>query len=655
MSGTIALSNIVLDFRKKDGSLNAGGTLEFFENLTLTPKAVFDGYGSSTQLANPLQFDAGGFEPGAWMSSGVYRIRLRETAPTFPSVLGPVVWTKDNINISTSSSVAQTGNAIVNGSFEDGTDGTTAGAPINWTLTTYTGSTFLVDPVDASHGAFSVKCTSTGNGGATLVTNSFSAVGNNEVVVWKLRTKSTVADVRNIVSIAWYTLAKVLISTTSIIDNSTTNPTAWTVLTGTTTAPSNAAFYKVTLVGCSPSDPTQGSTWFDGVEFGSLPRQETNNIWSGNQTILGEQTISNIVPKFTLIETDVSADNKRWDIIASGEDMHVRVVNDADNAVSTAIYIRRTGVVIDEVRLDKPTATADPTIALGLATKQYVDVPRTQAQIANTAIGQAQLKTTAGSVSTTTGQALLTLPGGQYGFYPYLKGFTSAVNGTATIGSAVNAVTAAAVEVLSIPITDTTLIAIGTSLAAQPISATQRYIQASPPYNLGDGDIQLFIFAEIDTLGNIISAYSAPEAPWHYNGPTTIKPDFYKDGVGYQMKSEFLLEHGSIKNAISKGIKIDKAMDDIAVSKIVQVEVTQSIKNADMGIMPHPFLSKSAGNTVIMIDPVSTMCEKLCVLQECGESVLDLLHDGYIVIGDKVKRFAPTGVDPISVKWKLTK
>lgn len=284
MTGIIPLSNIILDFRKADGSLNAGGTLEFFENLTLTPKAVFDGYGSSTQLANPLQLNAGGFEPGAWLGSGAYRVRLRETAPTFPGVLGPVVWTKDNVNISFASSIAQTGNAIVNGSFEDGTDGTTAGAPVNWTLTTYTGSTFLVDPVDASHGGFSAKCTSTGNGGATLVTNSFTAVGNSEVVVWKLRTKSTVADVRNIVSIAWYTVAQVLISTTSIIDNSTTNPAAWTVRTGTTTAPANAAFYKVTLVGCSPSDPTEGSTWFDGVEFGSLPRQEIANTWTAVQT-----------------------------------------------------------------------------------------------------------------------------------------------------------------------------------------------------------------------------------------------------------------------------------------------------------------------------------------------------------------------------------
>jgi hypothetical protein len=98
MSGLVPLSNIIYDFRKSTGEINAGGTLEFFDNLTLTPKDVFNGYGSSTILANPLQLNASGFEPGVWLGPGPYRIRCRETAPTFPSVLGPVIWTKDYVN-----------------------------------------------------------------------------------------------------------------------------------------------------------------------------------------------------------------------------------------------------------------------------------------------------------------------------------------------------------------------------------------------------------------------------------------------------------------------------------------------------------------------------------------------------------------------------
>ena len=283
MSGFVPLSNIILDFRQATGEVNAGGTLEFFDNLTETYKDVFNGYGSTTPLSNPLQLDASGFEPGAWLGSGAYSIRLRGTAPSYPTVLGPIIWTKDNVNI-TSAITAQPGNFIANGSFENGDDGTGTGAPTSWALTTYTGSTFLLDSTDTRHGAYSAKCTSVGNGGATLVTTDFTACSVGDMVVWKLLMKSTVADVRNIVSIAWYDSAQALLSATSVYDDSATNPTAWTVKSGVTTPPANSKFYKVTLIGCSPTDPTAGSTWFDGVEFGTLPRQETANTWAALQT-----------------------------------------------------------------------------------------------------------------------------------------------------------------------------------------------------------------------------------------------------------------------------------------------------------------------------------------------------------------------------------
>ena len=101
MPGLVPLANVILDFRKSDGTMNAGGTLEFFENLTTTSKDVFNAYNSSTALSNPMQLDAAGFEPGAWLGDGAYRVRLRATAPAFPGTLGAVIWTKDNVNPST--------------------------------------------------------------------------------------------------------------------------------------------------------------------------------------------------------------------------------------------------------------------------------------------------------------------------------------------------------------------------------------------------------------------------------------------------------------------------------------------------------------------------------------------------------------------------
>src|SRR3990167_709514 len=58
------------------------------------------------------------------------------------------------------------------------------------------------------------------------------------------------------------------------------------------------------------------------------------------------------------------------------------------------------------------------------------------------------------------------------------------------------------------------------------MSAQQRYVQASPPYNLGDGDVPLFVFVVVNSLGKIESTYVAQDPPWANNGPTNIQPDF---------------------------------------------------------------------------------------------------------------------------------
>ena len=105
MPGIVPLANVITDFRKADGTMNAGGTLEFFDNLTLTYKDVYNAYNSATTLSNPLQLDAAGFEPGVWLGDGVYRIRCRATAPAFPSTLGAAIWTKDYVSPEVTASV----------------------------------------------------------------------------------------------------------------------------------------------------------------------------------------------------------------------------------------------------------------------------------------------------------------------------------------------------------------------------------------------------------------------------------------------------------------------------------------------------------------------------------------------------------------------
>lgn len=143
MPGLVPLANVITDFRKADGTMNAGGTLEFFDNLTLTEKDVFNGYNSSTTLANPLQLDAGGFEPGVWLGDGPYRIRCRATAPAFPTTLGAVIWTKDYVspeiivatyNYTTATTLATTHNGAFVFSTADVTLPGASDAGAGWTV-----------------------------------------------------------------------------------------------------------------------------------------------------------------------------------------------------------------------------------------------------------------------------------------------------------------------------------------------------------------------------------------------------------------------------------------------------------------------------------------------------------------------------------------
>lgn len=119
-------------------------------------------------------------------------------------------------------------------------------------------------------------------------------------------------------------------------------------------------------------------------------------------------------------------------------------------------------------------------------------------------VAQANLKTAQGEVSREIGASNLTLPGGEFGFYPRVKADVAG-NLTAQI---VNAGAGTSY---------------GTTIyldsAGQTVFANQRYIQASPPYKIGNifwGHF-LFILKEKNS-DKILAAYEAEDPPWAYNG-----------------------------------------------------------------------------------------------------------------------------------------
>ena len=154
-------------------------------------------------------------------------------------------------------------------------------------------------------------------------------------------------------------------------------------------------------------------------------------------------------------------------------------------------------------------AKGGSTLAVGIVnTAQLVDGSVTQVKIAAAAVGQGQLKSATGAVMGTTGN--LTLPGGEYGFYPQIKGdntntcdirFLNGVFGFTYV---------------------TNISFLGTG----NYYAQQRYIQASPPYMIGNKIWGHFLFLLRDiATGTVRSAYEAEDPPWAYNGAIYLPKD----------------------------------------------------------------------------------------------------------------------------------
>ncbi len=263
-----------------------------------------------------------------------------------------------------------------------------------------------------------------------------------------------------------------------------------------------------------------------------------------------------------------------------------------------------------------------------------------QSHISSGAVGQGELKTSSGEVSTAPSTpANLTLPGGAYGFYPQIK----------TSGAAVSSATIA------------TTLTLGTSYVtniyltcvASTMFATQRYIAACAPYNLGNGDIPLFVFAVVNSNGDVESTYAADTPPWMYNG----RPENTFDASKYKKKKDkdnfFYDKRLPLP---SKETDFAGYLEAINNPQYEEIEITPVMKNLDMDIVPHPFIGNDlTDKSVVLLDPVGNMAEKMRSLHDMGESVADLLHGRYLLIdSEDIGAISPIGVETHKVKWKDT-
>lgn len=257
----------------------------------------------------------------------------------------------------------------------------------------------------------------------------------------------------------------------------------------------------------------------------------------------------------------------------------------------------------------------------------------TNSEIAVGAVQQSSISTSIGEVSQTSQfgvGSLLALPGGSYGFYPQLRITFGSVN--AVISSASSTYTTGIRFLYSFSHThDGGNAPADWSDTTADGYAQQRYINSSPPYNIGDGDVPLFVYALVGGDGQIKSTYAADVPPWAYNGPTSVTAHRQCKVTGrkFQIVKSFNRESGELE--------------------FFEREVCDAVKNADMVLIPHPFCDINNDDRVILLEPCAT--EKLLLMQQAGDSIGELLRSRYLRLGNDIKCRSPSGVQPVSFKF----
>jgi len=285
-----------------------------------------------------------------------------------------------------------------------------------------------------------------------------------------------------------------------------------------------------------------------------------------------------------------------------------------------------------------------------------------QSEIANNAVGQGELKTASGSVTyvvninnpSESKSDILVLPGGLFGFYPR---FSSSNTSSSTNFASISFSCSAGYNVADAEIAPVSSATLGGATGStssnldSTLTLSQTYVTASPPYNIGGGDCSHFMFVKLAANGNIVSTYSAGAPPWAYNGPTDIRPDeVTKDKSGKLRKYKNIV--------VSRPVPPWKGGDPelYAAGPVCEKrEIDHDLKNADMRLIPHPFVNLAPGERVVLIDPCSSLADACGPIEESGEALSSVLSSGYISLGDELDCNSPDGVIIVGADWKRSK
>ena len=280
-----------------------------------------------------------------------------------------------------------------------------------------------------------------------------------------------------------------------------------------------------------------------------------------------------------------------------------------------------------------------------------------QSVVAASAIGQGELKSTTASGSQAIGidaNTTYTLTGGTYSWWTMGGGNSAGNPGS---GAKVGGGGDTAAGVIGIANDDT--------VASQTAYFDERYIQASPPYILDD-IVQSFVFALLDTNGNILGLRVSLDPPWAYHGPTNIMAKWYdKQGRAWRKEKQYMVDtyHGiqpplieQLKNPAQQKIARQRLADS---SELVDFEITPEFKNRDMTIMPHWWMDHDlTDKAIVMFDPYNSIASDILEIIETSHAreAREIIEQGYITFGNTALQITmPPNVMAVQAKWKNTK
>jgi len=256
-------------FFKNDGSINASGTLTFYEPGTTTPKTIYTSTdtGGSTHT-NPHTLDSAGRPTAPIFTDGLYDILVKDSA-------GSTLVSVSNYGDNNSAVATDLSNLVLNSSFETDTD--SDGTPDNWTLTPHDNITVARSTSSPGHGAACLLFTVTGAGTATALSSLFE-VSNLQTLKGSMLVNTSSAALTVTASVSLYDNTQSLLSTQQLFTSSS-NSTSWdedsfaSLLVGDHETTARYAALKLTV----SDNSTTGTVCFDGVTFYSETSSSSNS------------------------------------------------------------------------------------------------------------------------------------------------------------------------------------------------------------------------------------------------------------------------------------------------------------------------------------------------------------------------------------------